>query len=846
MGKCAVMKPINSIIWVTKSKYEMLSPEVVRKKKVGEKAYGLTALPRQWTLPFFVVSDDILEEYRMHGYNSSVFDGWKDSIEVASDACGIQADDLIIVRSNAHTEGLDERGKYTSVEGCFKEWPLLIQRCFEELNKELTGVKIQMPLIIQKRVKPLLRGHISNERRVAKDVRDWKGEIDTSFPKIFSVSLRSWRSKINVSSFIDSPLICPGDKDIKDVLAIPCTWATKQKMRVHFEWIFDGEHIYLVQADEALPSDGVDPTKVALHATPLEGTETSTRFRCLHLLEEGDCEKYRLYSKIQNPLLYKKLGLEIAPLYILDDEETLSSLEHGIINEDLKSDLALLIKHSLIIRTDINTDSKEERQLLPRTCEIRNIEEALSWLKTNYVAIKEKTESQVIFILHNFIPAVSAAFAYARPKDNIVRIESLWGLPEGLYYYSHDKFVVDTKNTDISKTNTDEFKISRNLDYKKYFVCPMEDGDWGVQVLAAPYDWNASIQEDSWIREISSKTRVISEAEGKSISVMWFVGVDAKRYGCEVLPWVHEAFEYNEERTTPRNKLTFEKTFTIHTLRDIEEMEMQVAQRKGIIRNVLIQPTDVQILRNKEIIDRIGVAAKDIDANIILEGGILSHAYYQLLRTGAKVEVRNTFSKVQSLDHNKLVRDKIPEKIEQNGESAVTVQLEKNILCSLLRRKLVEESLEVLDAENPEELIAELADVLEVIDGILQQQNINMQEVLKRKEKKREKVGGFERGIYLKKTSSTASSGSGKIIVEEELIDTEPKVSKSTDLRKYPTANESFTRVKIPITINNWEIKPNVKSHNVDIIIKGERKHGSLHVEISVFEQAEQLSLFTD
>ena len=154
--------------------------------------------------------------------------------------------------------------------------------------------------------------------------------------------------------------------------------------------------------------------------------------------------------------------------------------------------------------------------------------------------------------------------------------------------------------------------------------------------------------------------------------------------------------------------------------------------------------------------------------------------------------------------------------------------------------------MEVLDAENPEELIAELADVLEVIDGILQQQNINMQEVLKRKEKKREKVGGFERGIYLKKTSSTASSGSGKIIVEEELIDTEPKVSKSTDLRKYPTANESFTRVKIPITINNWEIKPNVKSHNVDIIIKGERKHGSLHVEISVFEQAEQLSLFTD
>lgn len=227
-------------------------------------------------------------------------------------------------------------------------------------------------------------------------------------------------------------------------------------------------------------------------------------------------------------------------------------------------------------------------------------------------------------------------------------------------------------------------------------------------------------------------------------------------------------------------------------------MEIQAAQRKGVIKNILIQPTDVEILRNKEIISRVGTAARGIDANIILEGGILSHAYYQLLRTGAKVEVRNTFAKVQSLNHNKLVRDKIPEKIEQNGEDAITVQLEKNILGQLLKRKLVEESLEVLDAENSEDLITELADVLEVIDGILQQQDINVQEVLKKKRKKRDKVGGFERGIYLKKTSSSSASNTGKIIVEDELIDAEPKVSKSTDLRKYSTANESFTRVKSP------------------------------------------------
>lgn len=846
MGKRAVMKPINPIIWVTKAKYEVLSPELICKNEVGEKAFGLATLPSLWTLPFFVVSDDILDEYRTGGNNLLAFGNWADSIKDASIACGIQSNDPIIVRSNAHSEGLYERGKYISVEGFFKEWPFLIQQCFEELSKEAAGAKIEMPLIIQKRAKPLLRGHISNERRVAQEIRDWKGEIDTSFPQIFSVSLRRWRSELNVSAFINSSLICPSDKEIKDVLTIPCTWATNQKIRVHFEWIFDGEHIYIVQADEAVASEGIDPTKTSVCVKPTENSDKSTTFKCLHLLKEKDYEKYKLYSKIQNPLLYKKLGLEIAPLYILDDSETLSYLEKGEIPQNLKSDLEHLIKHSLIIRTDIDTNKKEERQLLPRTCEIRSVQEALSWLKINYAELKKKTQSHIIFILHNFIPAVSAAFAYARPKDSIVRIESLWGLPEGLYYYSHDKFIVDTRNEDILAANPDEYKIDKILHYKKYFVCPMENGDWRVQVLAAPYDWRSSIQKVSWIKEISLKTRTIAEAENTSISVMWFVGVDAKRYGCEVFPWVHESFEYNEKKTTPRNKLTFERTFTIHTIRDIEEMEIQATQRKGVIKNILIQPTDVEILRNKEIISRIGTAARGIDANIILEGGILSHAYYQLLRTGAKVEVRNTFAKIQSLDHNKLVRDKIPEKIERNGEDAITVQLEKNILGQLLKRKLVEESLEVLDAENSEDLIAELADVLEVIDGILQQQDINLQEVLKRKQKKREKVGGFERGIYLKKTSSNSTSNTGKIIVEDELIDAEPKVSRSTDLRKYSTANESFTRVKVPVTVGKWEIKPNVKSHNVDIIIKGERKQGNLYVEISVFEQAEQLSLFTD
>lgn len=446
--------------------------------------------------------------------------------------------------------------------------------------------------------------------------------------------------------------------------------------------------------------------------------------------------------------------------------------------------------------------------------------------------------------MHNFIPAFSSAFAYASPQDNIVRIEALWGLPEGLYYYSHDKYIVDTIKTDISAINIEEFQIKEKRSFKKYFVFPMKDGSWDVQSLIKPYDWKSSIPQKDWVREIALVTRKIAEAECQSVNVMWFVGVDDSRYSRNVFPWFHEPYKYIEDKGTPRNKLSFERTIVIHKLKDIELLESQSISQRNIIRNILVQPTDEKILRDREVIGRIGKTAKSLGANIILEGGVLSHAYYQLIRTGAKVEARNTFSKTQSLEFNKLVRDKIPEKIERNGEEVVTTQLKKDVFISLLKRKLVEESLEVYDATEKEDMVAELADVMEVIDAIIKEERINRQNILDKKEKKREKVGGFEKGVYLKRTLSSTEMSDGKVITDHTAVDVRQKIAKSTDARKYSTANEAFTRIKVPITLDTWEIRPPSPTSSIDIVVRGRRKQNILQIEISIFEKAEQMSLF--
>ena len=844
MAQSPKLNPINPVVWVTQTGVEIINAEKVTIDLVGEKAFGLASLPAKWTLPFFVISDKLFDDYVEKSEFENLTSKWETAVISAAEHCKISSNDQIIVRSNARSEGLAERGKFISVDGIFREWRRLVKKCFDDSLQQEDSKDVHMPVIIQKRVTTLSRGHISNERRVAEEIRDWKGESEEAIPRTFSVSLRNWRKKVKVDGYFDSQLMCPGDRVIKDVLSIPCTWATEQRIRVHFEWVYDGYYIYLVQADEEAANDGINPRESMYNTLSAERITDAGFPYCVHLLNAEDANRYKKYAKIQNPLLYHRIKQGTAPLYILDDEATLQALTKGTITDALEKDLRILTSRALVIRTDIATDDKEERQLLPRTDGVRDVETAKKWLCESYAELSKLPCKSAIFIMHNFIPAFSSAFAYARPGDQLVRIEALWGLPEGLYYYSHDKYLVDTKYSDIEKMVQGDFEVRSFRNFKKYFVFPTKDEKWEVQCLASPYDWKASIPEEDWIKEIAYVTRRISEEERECVSVMWFVGVDSTTYGCHVFPWYHEPFEYSEKQTTPRNKLSFERTLIIHTLRELEQLE-KLAKRPNVsIRNIQIQPTDASILRDRSIIDRIGNAAKALGANILLEGGVLSHAYYQLERTGAKVEARNAFERKQNVEFNKLVRDRIPEKIQQNGEEAVTAQLDKNILVQLLKRKLVEEALEVLDSEDDEALTVELADILEVLDGVLEQHQIDIQIVLDKKRKKREKAGGFEKGVYLKMTSSGVAFSKGKIVVDDKPVDTKQMVSKSTDLRKYPTANESLTRIKVPVTLDRWEVHPSVRAENIDVLIRGERKQGTWQIEISVFEEAEQMSFF--
>ena len=95
--------------------------------------------------------------------------------------------------------------------------------------------------------------------------------------------------------------------------------------------------------------------------------------------------------------------------------------------------------------------------------------------------------------------------------------------------------------------------------------------------------------------------------------------------------------------------------------------------------------------------------------------------------------------------YNKLVRDKIVENIKNSGRNPSYRIMDNEEYLKELNKKLLEEAHEFVEDNS----IEELADVFEVIESIIKIKNINIEEVRKYQQIKKEKNGGFDKKIYL-------------------------------------------------------------------------------------------------
>ena len=718
----------------------------VSSNEVGWKARGLSALPTEWAPPFFVVSDQCFKRQ----IPLETINAW------ASDSQSqLALGTPLMIRSSGTAETMRDRGSLDSALCTSSD----VAASIEQLRTKIHGSShAQVHWIIQQAIVPQQKGHLSNERHVSREPRDWTVEFEPTeksqgFATTFGI--RAWREGLSPASL---DLSCASETEITLRLRQVAKWSLQLSARIHYEWVWDGKKLWVVQADAAESSDGIDPTSV------LPAKIQTASIRALQVFRLAEADDYTRYGKLRNAALYKQFGYDMPPFFLADDRLAITDLLSGKISPEIEQDLNELIQRPLIIRTDGTNIPPEKREMLPRSDPLATPQEAMQWALNEFRAEIKKLELEghdLCLIAHHFIPSVASAWARAEPGGRIVRIESLWGIPEGLYWYSHDTFEVDTLAVELKPSQTFaelHFGVLDRLRYKGTFVTANKNGKWVPTSVPSPHDWRPSIKMQEWLFEIAHTTRRVAEEKSEPVAVMWFVDNHSEATRHRVLPWYHcKSNLIGLPRAAPRRKITTANDFHIKNDADWRKLQQKL-QSGPRIERVVVEPVDAALIRNQTFARELAELAATHKFVIVLSGGILSHAYYLLTKGGAQVECIDLFGiEEDRVDYNKIVRDKIPEIIAKRGEQSEILSLQGEALITALKQKLVEEAFEALDAKSGDDLVGELADVSEVIDALcsaLKVSDTNLTAVQKEKHRKR---GGFEKGIMLSRTTSPHS-----------------------------------------------------------------------------------------
>jgi predicted house-cleaning noncanonical NTP pyrophosphatase (MazG superfamily) len=788
---------------------------------VGGKSAGLYALQADWTLPFVVLTDEIHQIFTASDGSVALRElvGADLHYSLASqlEQFGENPEDIaLLVRSDAADEDLSERGQLSShksdgtVDG--------VLDAAEQVFRDAPHPGRRIGLILQRSVGVQASGHFSNELRISKDSRRWLCEIvngpfneSTGAPKQKAMTVQG------AATAEPGPLLCGTRAEIFSSLRRIGKYFHDQRLRRHLEWVWDGRRLWIVQNDADKPVSGMAP--VVASCAPHSRLDA----RELHVLSKFDTTEETPWQKLRCVSDFVAAGMPATSLYFATGELIHVHIKAGTLSESLAHDLNLLLDQPLVIRTDIRG---ETAFLLARTDTVSTVEAAVGFMSKvlSQTLNSSRSLEDVCFIIHRFIPAAASAFSFAKPSNRRVRIDSIWGLPDGLEFCSHDSYEVDAKSQKL---------LDKRIRFKSTFLANLPTGEWKEANLAPPYNWMESLTSAD-LQRIATSSHKLAEEKQAAIVIMWLARIPAASGHPDLLPWRLTKEDAPREVAAAASSHFFGTSFKIRNDQDISELQ----RRSSSISSVVFRP-DEPHLRDEAFLNRLAHVATELNLPINLEGSFLSHAYYVLRKAGAHVACIDPIDpQPVKTRFRKLVRDRIPVKIERSGESAETTTLLRPELLEMLRTKLVEESLEVLNAATDPSLYEEMADVYEVLRAMCNALGRSMIDVAKDAEKKREALGGFQNGVILVETKDmpliavdespalfTSTSASRKVDVQQIIGVAGRKAKSQIDrillplVPPVPSRHRGAIRVEIRQLNAHFKIVYSEKS--VEIILDG-------------------------
>ena len=709
---------------------------------VGRKAHGLSLFPPSWCPPFSVLTSLAYGSWAKGGEASRlVLSQAAVAIESISRAWRQHWPRGLILRSSADTETLEDRGANQSLRLVADFDAVHIEEALRSIFHAFTGraASGQLAVIVQPLASERSMGHLSNERRVSKTVNQWHWERlspDTDQGRVNSQ--RDHIPKMSAS-------LSAQPKGLVRLFGSVGKWVTGLGHGpAHLEWIYDGQTLWLLQIDfeNDWPDNGINPQlwlREADHAPsgelPLNSILTAV---CL-----DPSELPNTWRKIENVKQFAVSRPDpFPPIVQIVGDRFLRAFANN--RKALETELETFAHGRVVCRTDCKTDGVS-RENLPRTNTVSS-KSAVDHMQKflDRMGKVGAPASDVCFLAHKFIPARSGAWASADPGSTIVRVDALWGVPDGLQYLPHDTFDVDIRMRSL---------IAERLRYKPRFIQECSDGSWQELKVRRALGRRQSLSAADAV-EVAIASHEIASRAGKPLLIMWFCGIPSILDIGTNLPW----FSMPPNRTSTLVGNTISPRWPRTVLRSMADVE--AAHISGVARTILVLEPEIVLFRDEKFLADVISLAKRDNCPVQLAGSSLAHAHYQLEKSGVTVVPADgpTRSRVRGRrSFSKLVRDEVPSQIAGRGEMVAQSRLPRSEMRRALAAKLIEEMHELLSATDPDDVKGELADLLEVVRAMASVTGVDWSDVETVAEEKRRRRGGFEDGAVLVETEWPAS-----------------------------------------------------------------------------------------
>ena len=703
---------------------ERLSSETIP-ERFGGKAAGFTTLPNVWRPSAMFLSDDLYSRWQVL---QSLKDGDKKTLtEELTQARALLGEDVML-RSSATNETVAERGQFRSDRASLSDIPCTvatIENLYRDYSPDQGG---RMCLIIQRFIPALATGFLSNELRLVDKPYRWVVEQEVKGPSGTLFQSDTLSAKQANPYPATEPLMCVTRSELRSRLSSVARhfWQLTSR-RDLVEWCWDGKRLWVLQRDDATPPlGGRLPSEIKQTPSALPLYRDGETFS---IFQVGTSTPWR---KLKNVLDFSEGStLPAHRLYFSVAVSVRRRLRDDA--DGLAAEIDLLTGGRAVIRTDTVSSGFN----LDRSDTLTG-SQAVAWLHSKLEEWAENGEpdTNLVFIMHAYIPARAAAWSYFRRGDSSVFVDGLWGLADGMQYYPCDTHIADMSGRELSVTTR----------FKEFVLLEQPDGSWQTDRIDARFARYRALTKGE-VSYIAIRTAEIANRTDHDVQIMWFVDVPKSLGLGHTLPW----FKVTPEQTLDERPPAPLRAIRITGVNDLTKLSDTAP---GSVK-LILEPVG-EDLRSNSFINEIAAACVRLHLPVELRGSILGHAYHQLRSKGVEVYSAEPRKRLQTLRQRKvfqkLVRDQVPASIKFGGETVSSGELAPAEVKFALAGKLIEEVEELVDAESIESAQEELADILEVVRGLAHSFKIPMQAVVEIADRKRDQKGGFERGTILRST----------------------------------------------------------------------------------------------